>query len=223
MQEAFRQYGLTELSATAEPDGEGDATYPEPRKIFIEYPSLFRESLDYINPRVMLETGARSLIEPTTTAQVKSLVETSFPDICTASVNPFIPTAVIEKTFLEKVFLLHELFTTNAGRYANRKSRHLYDLGKMMDEPFAEATIHNDELWESISLHRQIFTSMRDVDYTPDVRKRIVLVPPAEFMKEWRDDYEAMRSTMVFGPSLTFDALIEKLHLLEDRFHQEKQ
>ena len=31
LQEAFRQYGLTELSATAEPDGEGDATYPEPR------------------------------------------------------------------------------------------------------------------------------------------------------------------------------------------------
>jgi len=65
LQEAFRQHGLTELSATAEPDGEGDATYPEPRKIFIEYPSLFRESLDYIKPRVMLETGARSLIEPT--------------------------------------------------------------------------------------------------------------------------------------------------------------
>ena len=74
----------------------------------------------------MLETGARSLIEPTTSVQVKSLVETAFPDVCTASVNPFIPTAVIEKTFLEKVFLLHELFTTNAGWHANRKSRHLY-------------------------------------------------------------------------------------------------
>lgn len=220
LQEAFRQHGLTELSATAEPDGEGDATYPEPRKIFIEYPSLFRESLDYIKPRVMLETGARSLIEPTTSVQVKSLVETAFPEVCTASVNPFIPTAVIEKTFLEKVFLLHELFTTNAGWHANRKSRHLYDLEKMMDEPFAEPTIHNDELWESISHHRQVFTSMRDVDYTPDVRKRIVLVPPADFMKDWRNDYEAMRSTMVFGPSLAFDALIERLHLLEERFRQ---
>jgi hypothetical protein len=121
---------------------------------------------------------------------------------------------------LEKVFLLHELFTTNAGWHANRKSRHLYDLEKMMDEPFAEPTIHNDELWESISHHRQVFTSMRDVDYTPDIRKRIVLVPPADFMKEWRDDYEAMRSTMVFGPSLAFDALIERLHLLEERFRQ---
>ena len=60
LQEVFRQHGLTELSATAEPDGEGDATYPEPRKIFIEYPSLFRNSLDYIKPRVMLETGGNN-------------------------------------------------------------------------------------------------------------------------------------------------------------------
>ena len=49
---------------------EGDSTYPEPRQIFIEYPSLFRESLDYIKPRVMLEIGFRSLIEPTTVTHV---------------------------------------------------------------------------------------------------------------------------------------------------------
>lgn len=171
----------------------------------------------------MLEIGSRSLIEPTTVTHVQSLVEQSFPDVSTAPVNPPIATAVIEKTFLEKAFLLHELFTTNAGWHANRKSRHLYDLEKMMDEPFAEPAIHNDALWESISHHRQVFTSMRDVDYTPDIRKRIVLVPPTDFMKEWKDDYEAMRGTMVFGSSLAFDELIERLHQLEVKFHNIKK
>lgn len=220
LQETFKKHGLTELSVIAEPDGEGNATYPEPRKIFIEYPSLFHDSLDYIKPRVMLEIGARSLIEPTITTLVKSLVEQSFPDVRTAFVNPDIATAVIEKTFLEKAFLLHELFTTDAGEHANRKSRHLYDLEKMMDEPFAIPTIQNDELWETISHHRQIFTSMRDVDYTPDIRKRIVLVPPPAFIKEWEEDYKAMRKSMIFGNSLTFEQLIERMHLLEQRFHQ---
>lgn len=167
----------------------------------------------------MLEIGARSLIEPTTATQVKSLVELAFPDVRTSLINPDIPTAVIEKTFLEKAFLLHELFTTNAGERANRKSRHLYDLEKMIDEPFAIPTIQNDELWESISHHRQIFTSMRDVDYTPDIRKRIVLVPPPAFIKEWKNDYEAMRSSMIFGFSLTFEKLIERIQLLEQHFH----
>ena len=219
LQEALSRFGLNELTVTAEPDGEGDATYPEPRKIFIAYESLFPETIGYISPRVMLEIGARSLIEPTTEVGVKSLVEQAFPDVNMAVVEPQIATAVIEKTFLEKAFLLHELFTTGAGFHAGRRSRHLYDLEKMMDEPFAAEAIANDALWESISHHRQVFTSMRDVDYTPDVRKRIVLVPPEAFLKEWKEDYDAMRGAMVFGKALEFDALMKRMQELQERFH----
>lgn len=74
MQEAMLRFGLDGLKVKSEPDGEGDATYPEPRKLFIEYQSLFRESIDYIRPRVMLEIGARSLIEPATEVKIKSMV-----------------------------------------------------------------------------------------------------------------------------------------------------
>lgn len=218
LKEVLNGYGLEGLTVAAEPDGEGDATYPEPRKVFIEYESLFKDSIGYIRPRVMLEIGARSLIEPTIETTVKSLVEEAFPDVRTTLANPQIATAVIEKTFLEKAFLLHELFTTGAGALAGRKSRHLYDLERMMDETFAAEAIENDELWEAISHHRQVFTSMRDVDYSPDIRKRIVLVPPQAFVKEWRDDYEAMRSTMVFGASLEFEDLMERMRILEGRF-----
>lgn len=216
---AFKNFNIdTFLHAEAEPDGDGDATYPEPRKIFIEYDSLFTESLDYIKPRVMLEIGARSLIEPTIKTDVKSLVSEVFPDVETAVVTPEITTAAIEKTFLEKAFLLHELFTTNAGQLANRKSRHLYDLVKMMDEPFANSAIHDDRLWNNISHHRQVFTSMKDVDYTPDIRKRIVLLPPTSFREEWQRDYEAMRSAMIFGESLPFEQLMIRLEELQQRF-----
>lgn len=218
LQTAFSKYGLNDLHAEAEPDGEGDATYPEPRKIFIEYQSLFPETLDYVRPRVMLEIGARSLIEPTVSTEVKSIVSECLTDVETAVVNPRIATAVIEKTFLEKAFLLHELFSTNAGYQANRKSRHMYDLERMMDEPFAIKAITDDELWNTISHHRQIFTSMKDVDYTPDIRKRIVLIPPTEFMDEWRRDYEAMRGAMIFGDSLPFDKLIDRIKVLQERF-----
>ena len=218
---AFRDYKIDDLlHAEAEPDGEGDATYPEPRKIFIEYDSLFADTLDYIKPRVMLEIGARSLIEPTIKTTVKSLVSEAFPDVDTDVVSPEITTAAIEKTFLEKAFLLHELFTTNAGYIANRKSRHLYDLEKMMDEPFALQAIRDDELWKNISHHRQVFTSMRDVDYTPDIRKRIVLLPPTSFLEEWQRDYEAMRSAMIFGESLHFKQLTARLEELQERFHK---
>lgn len=219
IEKVVMENGYKDLVITAEPNGEGDKTYPEPRKIFIEYRSLFRETLDYIKPRVMLEIGARSMIEPTVQTHIQSLIEMNIPDLSTTLLNPVVTTAVIEKTFLEKAFLIHELFTTNAGAIASRKSRHLYDLEKMMDEPFAAKAIQDDEMWETISHHRQVFTSMADVDYTPDIRKRIVLVPPQPFIREWRDDYDAMRSTMIFGPSLPFDDLISRISTLEKRFH----
>lgn len=219
LEKVVMENGYKDLVITAEPNGEGDKTYPEPRKIFIEYRSLFRETLDYIKPRVMLEIGARSMIEPTVQTHIQSLIEMNIPDLSTTLLNPVVTTAVIEKTFLEKAFLIHELFTTNAGAIASRKSRHLYDLEKMMDEPFAAKAIQDDEMWESISHHRQVFTSMADVDYTPDIRKRIVLVPPQPFIREWRDDYDAMRNTMIFGPSLPFDDLISRISTLEKRFH----
>lgn len=217
----LQEYGLDKyLSVEVEPDGEGDNTYPEPRKIHIHYPSLF-ERQSYLNPEVMLEIGSRSLFEPTESAKVLSLVNSTFPQITTDVVDLDIRTAKAEKTFLEKAFLLHEMFTTDRAHIADRKSRHMYDLEKMMDVPFALEAIKDDDLWNTIAHHREVFTSIKGVDYTPDIRKRISLIPPKEYLDVWRKDYEAMQLSMIYGDSLPFDKLLERMKKLEDRFHQQ--
>jgi len=135
-------------------------------------------------------------------------------------VSSKVTTAVASKTFLEKVFLIHEMFSVfGQGIKAERKSRHLYDLSRMMDKDFALAAIKNDELWESIRHHRKVFTSVRGMDYTPDVRKRIVLVPRPDIIKIWEDDYNSMSTAMIFGEKPTFSVLLENMKQLEERFH----
>ena len=216
---AVKKYGLEEyLTIEAQPNGEGDKTYPEPRKIFIIYKSLFDTELSYVKPQIILETGARSLFEPTQKASINSMVSDAFPTIQTSVVKVEITTAVAAKTFLEKAFLLHELFTTNACFRAERKSRHLYDLEKMMDKEFAIGAIKDDELWNTIHHHRNVFTHMHDVDYSPDIRDRIVLVPPTEHFQTWAADYADMQSSMIYGNSLSFSELIERMRELETRF-----
>lgn len=200
-----------------EPDGEGDKTYPEPRKIFIQYSSLFTSTLDYLKPVVMLEIGSRSLIEPYECHKVNSLVSSAI-SVDTTVFDVEISTAVPEKTFLEKAFLLHELFSTDAGSIVNRKSRHLYDLEKMMDCEFALDAIKNDELWNVIQHHRDVFTHMRDVDYTPDIRDRIILVPSEKIRKVWENDYKNMQGAMIFGESLPFGKLLKRMEELQGRF-----
>lgn len=220
LRSAIEQYGLTSLcEIEAEPDGDGNNTYPEPRKLFVRYKSAWSEPLSYLSPIVMLEVGSRSLLEPNEQTEITSMVEDLFPTIQTTLVNSEVATAIAGKTFLEKVFLIHELFSLKGhGIKAERKSRHLYDLSRMMDRDFAFAAIKNDELWESIRHHREIFTSVAGMDYTPDVRARIVLVPRPDIIGAWEADYNSMCSAMIFGDKPTFAELMERMRSLELRF-----
>ena len=202
-----------------QPDGEGEATYPEPRIIFVKYQSIFDDKLSYIEPIVKIEAGARSLLEPAECKNISSMIENIFPNISTTLSNTSIKTAVAEKTFLEKTFLLHELFSVNNAVEAHRRSRHLYDLHMMMNKGIAEKAIKNDTLWETIRHHRSTLTSMHGVDYASDIRKHIQLVPPKECLENWQKDYEQMTGTMIYGSRPTFAELIESMKELERRFH----
>lgn len=217
---AIKSVGLDACcSVVPENDGKGDGTYPEPRKIEVYYNSLFPLN-DYLQPKILLEVGARSLFEPTVETSIESLISNRFPQIDTSIVSGKpITTAAPQKTFIEKTFLLHELFTTGRGTKAERKSRHLYDLEKMMGMPFAQQAITDNHLWETIAHHREVFTSLSGVDYSPDIRDRIVLCPPDEVKAIWERDYSDMQQSMIYGDSLSFDVLIERIHLLEGLFH----
>lgn len=128
----------------------------------------------------------------------------------------------MRKASLEKVFLLHELFSVNPKVEANRRSRHIYDLHMMMRKGIAEQAVKDDALWETISHHRSTLTSMHGVDYTPDVRDRIQLVPPKECRENWQTDYELMTGTMIYGPRPTFAELMDSMGELERRFRNHK-
>ncbi len=222
LQKGIEQYGLSALcSIEPQPNCEGDNTYPEPRKIFVKYHSVCADPIEYLSPIVMLEIGARSLLEPNRQTNIRSIVEELFPTIQTTLIDSPVATALASKTFLEKAFLLHELFSVEGrGENAERKSRHLYDLSRMMDKDFASDAINDDELWESIRHHREIFTSVRGMDYAPDVRKRIMLVPRSDIQTAWENDYKSMSSSMIFGEKPTFKELLERMALLEKRFHE---
>ena len=198
-----------------EPDGEGDSTYPEPRSIFIRYQSVFDDELDYIPPVVKVEAGARSLLEPYEETAITSIIEETLPAISTTIADVKVKTAMAEKTFLEKVFLLHELFSVNNKIEARRRSRHIYDLHMMMQQGVAEKAIPNDELWQTIHHHRSTLTSMQGVDYTPDIRDRIQLVPPMECRDDWKKDYEIMAGAMIYGERPEFEFLMESMSHLE--------
>lgn len=205
------------ITINPQPNGEGDNTYPEPRQIHIHYKTVFEDPLSYLRPDIVLEISARSLLEPTVAIPVRSEISEHLP--IEPIIDSIIHTAIPEKTFLEKAFLLHELFSvTNSTTIAARKSRHLYDLFMMMDKDLAERAIRDNDLWESICHHREIYTSVRGVDYTPDIRRHLHLVPQKEVLGIWQADYEAMQESMIYGRKPSFEKLLEAMVKLEDEF-----
>ena len=213
----FEEVGLSDwLTVEAQPNGEGDNTYPEPRQLYVHYRSVFGDHKGYLRSDIVLEISARSLMEPVAEVEVSSLLSKHLPIKDVAPVP--VVTAVAGKTMVEKMFLLHEMFSIEGhGMRAERKSRHLYDLYKMMSRPFAEEAIADSELWESIRHHREIYTSVSGMDYTPDVRKRLVLVPREDIIDAWKTDYAQMMGSMIYGEIPSWDELMQAMKELQGR------
>lgn len=206
------------LTVKVQPNGEGDGTYPEPRQIFIHYNSVFDSAVDYLRSDVVLEIGARSLMEPIENANISSIIGKQLP--IKPLIEQTIPTSVPEKTFIEKIFLLHEIFSTDwkGGGSADRKSRHLYDLYQMKNKDFAEKAISDDALWESIRHHREVFTPISGFDYTRDIRKELKLIPDDSIAPIWKNDYSKMCETMIYGTKPNFEELLDAMAEIQDRF-----
>lgn len=224
LQHQIERYNLNNwLTIEIESDGDGDHTYPEPRKLYVLYTSALPLTLDYIKPKVILETGARSLMEPVVNIHLESIIENLIPTIETSVCNPEVITADPEKTFVEKAFLLYELFSVERDYLSvERKSRHLYDLYVMMDKDFALKSITDDFLWESVRHHREVFTSMNGVNYNCDIRDNIKLTPSEKTSDNWKADYNLMCDAMIYGRKPNWDELISRLKVLERRFKERK-
>lgn len=88
-----------------------------------------------------------------------------------------------------------------------------------MNKGIATSAIADDELWENIRHHREIFTSIKGMNYTPDVRSRITLVPNNDDFSVWEADYAQMRASMIYGSNKpSFNDIIEKMRALQELF-----
>ena len=83
-----------------------EASDADPVKIEIHYPNVI-EYPGYVEPRVLLEISCSSLMEPAEKRFFSSLLDEHYLESTFAQEPIEIPSAIPERTFLEKLFLLH--------------------------------------------------------------------------------------------------------------------
>ena len=203
-----------------------DATTVDPEKIFINYQSLFESEHiategGYIESIIVLEVNGRSMKEPLESVEIKSFVDEVFADKVFVDKQFSITTVVPERTFLEKICLLHEEFSKQDKEKirVNRMSRHLYDIVRMLDTPIVEKALINTELYQQIIAHRKTFIGLSEFDYDTLLPQKINIIPPESVIAKWEDDYIKMQ-TMIYGNPIPFNKLINKIKHLNERINQ---
>lgn len=194
----------------------------DPLIVALHYKSL-TEGSAYIQPRILLEIGARSLIEPYEERPIQSLVGKQYSDRDFADDATLVPTVLPTRTFLEKIFMLHEEFQKPYQSIRiERLSRHLYDLEKLMDTEHGKQALQDEALYLAIVSHRKQFNTIRGIDYALHNSKALNIIPPQAVIKAWKLDYNSMRESMIYGDTLSFEKLIQRLSELESRIRNIK-
>ncbi len=211
----FKEKGYDNINLITIPAEDSDQ---DPRIIEVHYPNVTKHP-DYVRPRVQIEIGCRSLIEPYSIKEFGSLVDETYKGHEFAAPFIHIPTVHAERTFLEKLFLLHEEFSRPVEKIrVDRLSRHMYDIYHLSRKADIIRAIEDKDLYETIVSHRHKYAKIGSVDYNQHNPKTLNPLPHPDFVKAWADDYKTMQNEMIFEQKPpSFEDLIANIKQLKDK------
>jgi len=190
------------------------------RVVYVHYPNVI-DSPGYVLPPIKIEIGSRSLMEPFTIQTFASLLDEEYGDQEFAQPPITVPTVNPERTFLEKVFLLHEEFQRPKEKMrVERLSRHLYDVVKLAKVGFMDKALDNPDLYQTIVHHRQKFNKVGGVNYNLHTLESINPIPPDNVISEWKADYNTLREQMIYEQDPPdFDNILEEIGNVKARIN----
>lgn len=210
---------IAECKLLAQPTNDSDK---DPQVIEIHYNSVVDTS-EYLPQRVLIEVSSRSLMEPTENREINSILSVNFSNLDFANDAFSIPTVLPKRTFLEKIFLLHEEFSQESKKIRiHRLSRHLYDLERLMDTQHGTSALQDKELYNNIVAHREKFNPLSGLDYGNHSPDRIEIIPPKKVIKEYQSDYSEMTKYMIYGEAVRFNDLLNRITELQKRINSLK-
>jgi predicted nucleotidyltransferase component of viral defense system len=182
-----------------------------PQTVCFAYPRLFSEGA--ILPIIRLEIGALAAWTPTRKAIITPFAAEQYPQVFQQP-GTSLRTVSPERTFWEKVTILHkESFRTN-GKIPPRYSRHYYDLWCMAQSPVKDSAFMNLELLQQVVDFKNRFYPAASARYDLAKPGTMRLMPPDDCLPVLRTDYEHMKN-MIFGKTPEFGEILSAISLLE--------
>jgi len=179
------------------------------------YPQSFSDSS--ILQVIRLEIGALAAWSPAQDAEITSFAAEQYPLIFSKP-KTIIRTAVAERTFWEKITILHREANRVKGIFPGRYSRHYYDLYQMAESPIKDKAFQKLDLLKNVVAFKMKFYRCPWAKYEEAVPGSMKLVPSEHYFSDLQEDYSKMKS-MIYGTVPTFDEIMTRIKGLEEEIN----
>jgi len=183
----------------------------EPQTICFAYPRIFNDNA--IISVVRMEVGALASWTPTQTTIITSYAAEHYPQAFNTP-STSVLTVMAERTFWEKVTILHkEAFRTNS-KFPSRYSRHYYDLYCMDKSPVKARAYADLPLLERVVAFKGRFYPTNAARYDLAHPGTMRLMPLEDCVPVLAEDYEHTKN-MIFGAKPCFEEIMGALRRIE--------
>jgi hypothetical protein len=189
---------------------ETDSEDPDRQSLLVWYPRITPVDDGYVRPAIKIEAGAKSAIDPNVSVVVRPYVAGDVPGIDLAVPN--VTTVAAERTFWDKVVILHGLWhwydRRAALRGGQRVSRHYYDLYRLLDSDEGRQASRDLALAADCVRHARTFFGSPDLNLEAATPGSFSVRPTSAMAVVLERDYRSMTG-MIFGEPPSFDQILD--------------
>lgn len=187
----------------------------DPQTIIFAYPQIFND--DSIQKVIRIEIGVLASWTPATHKLVKPYVSETYPHLFSLS-STNILTVSAERTFWEKITILHKEAHRTNGIFPERYSRHYYDVHCMSNSQIVDTAISDIAMLDHVTSFKSRFYPSQAARYELAKPGTLKLLPPEECMTSLHRDYNHMQN-MIFGKKPTLSEILVSLMDLETKIN----
>ena len=176
------------------------------------YPHVF--STNYLRQEIRLEIGPLAEWVPSHPVLITSIAAEQFPAVFHQS-GTVVPTMDAERTFWEKVTILHKIVSSYEQKgIPARYARHYYDLYQMSRSDVKKEAFHRKDFLTQDVKFKLKFYYVKNASYETAKIGTVKLVPCESAIRELELDYAHMKD-MIYGDQPSFSEILDSLALLE--------
>ena len=180
------------------------------------YPNIFNSN--YLRQEIRLEIGPLAEWVPSHRVTISSTAAEQFP-AAFQQAETVVPTVDAERTFWEKVTILHKTAASYKLKgIPTRYARHYYDLYQMSRSELKDKAFTRRELLEQDVRFKLKFYYAKNASYETAHCGTIRLDPGADAINDLRIDYEHMKD-IIYGEKPSFDEIMESIRQLEEEIN----